>query len=672
MKKTTTILFMTVLLTISIVSASLKITEVWAPPTGVDKNYEFIELTNDGSSSVTIPCARENDGWSFTHSEPETQYHFLCNHVPSVTLSPDESVVFARNAGLLNSRFSLTSNDCQVIDYRDSNTDQSNDEAEVITIYNAPKENQYDSPTSANIVDSLNYGAIGTNDAAKSLHVLDDGDLVSGTPTPCSKSADSDGDGILDHEDNCLDLANPGQENYDGDEEGDACDSDDDNDGVLDNVDNCHFDYNPNQENNDLDSEGDVCDPDDDNDGTLDVNDACVFIRGLADRQGCPVGDRNIVQLHIIDQAKIGVCPGGAGSCKKPLEGVEVRVFDRNNAAFQLKYGTKNPSGTVYDQVFENNVGIVGKCTTAANGICIAGEEKIGDYLVILKYVDDASIVYTGKPKGLSDFTADGMATKDFQIIKTIKRDGSIDYKGGSKVVVTGSYLEIIYPEAAIWEGTSSIYPFIFTSDSEWDVDICASLPEGYKIVGDQCQQVFVSGESKYVLFEGLEVGSPEPHMKAKLKIKHKGKPLRNIDLEIPGKRKAKGKNKLTGAVVAKKPNVVKKAKVSKKKKSKSKITGASVSKVTKKKVAKAKKKVATGVKLASAKSYKKAVKKTAKKAVKKKVSKKVKRKNGSKVTGASVKKAKVAKKAVKKVAKKVKNKLTGKAVKKVKSKKRK
>jgi len=247
MKRLSMILVSMFILLAYTVSADIIITEVWAPPTGVDKNYEFIELTNDGSSSVTIPCARENDGWSFTHSEPETQYHFLCNHVPSVTLSPDESVVFARNADPLKIRFSLTSNDCQVIDYRDSNTDQSNDEAEVITVYNVPRENQYFTPGSSNVVDSLNYGAIGTNDAARSLHVLDNGDLVSGRPTPCSKSKDSDGDGILDHEDNCPDVANSGQENYDGDEEGDACDSDDDNDGISDTSDKCQFSLSDNQ-----------------------------------------------------------------------------------------------------------------------------------------------------------------------------------------------------------------------------------------------------------------------------------------------------------------------------------------------------------------------------------------------------------------------------------------
>jgi hypothetical protein len=71
---------------------------------------------------------------------------------------------------------------------------------------------------------------------------------------------DTDNDGVPDATDNCPTVANPGQENNDGDAQGDACDPDDDNDGVLDTNDNCQFVANPSQSDIDFDGIGDACD----------------------------------------------------------------------------------------------------------------------------------------------------------------------------------------------------------------------------------------------------------------------------------------------------------------------------------------------------------------------------------------------------------------------------
>ena len=141
---------------------------------------------------------------------------------------------------------------------------------------------------------------------------------------------DSDEDGVVDADDNCIDVPNADQTNSDNDGDGDACDTDDDNDGALDEVDcmplnpqvspdveeqcngmddNCNgetdegyldsnndgtkdcmepdsdgdavFDYedncpnkaNPSQQDYDQDGAGDKCDDDDDADGTPDVDD---------------------------------------------------------------------------------------------------------------------------------------------------------------------------------------------------------------------------------------------------------------------------------------------------------------------------------------------------------------------------------------------------------------
>ena len=71
---------------------------------------------------------------------------------------------------------------------------------------------------------------------------------------------DRDRDGVPDASDNCPDDSNPDQEDLDGDQIGDECDTDYDGDSISNGEDNCPWDANPGQEDSDGDGEGDVCD----------------------------------------------------------------------------------------------------------------------------------------------------------------------------------------------------------------------------------------------------------------------------------------------------------------------------------------------------------------------------------------------------------------------------
>jgi len=79
--------------------------------------------------------------------------------------------------------------------------------------------------------------------------------------------ADSDDDGIIDDDDNCPDNPNGDQADADGDGTGDVCEADSDDDGIIDDDDNCPEVANADQTDGDGDGMGDVCENDADSDG---------------------------------------------------------------------------------------------------------------------------------------------------------------------------------------------------------------------------------------------------------------------------------------------------------------------------------------------------------------------------------------------------------------------
>ncbi len=128
------------------------------------------------------------------------------------------------------------------------------------------------------------------------------------------------------------------------------------------------------------------------------------------------------------------------------------------------------------------------------------------------------------------------IVTKTFRFLNLVSKDSNGKEKDEPSTAGikknSGSELDVIYPEYTIWDGTTALYPFIMTSDSDWTTDVCLQVPTGYQISAvydqegniistDQCQQTFISGETKTVLFSVSDVGSPEPDFTFSLQTKH-------------------------------------------------------------------------------------------------------------------------------------------------------
>jgi len=182
---------------------------------------------------------------------------------------------------------------------------------------------------------------------------------ISVVPTGVA-ATDIDGDGVLDVFDNCPLTPNPSQENRDGDNEGDDCDTDADNDGIPDKSesavpgvfvvipvssggDNCPLVHTYNQNDFDGDGIGDECDVDADGDGFGNASrtpDSNIIYDGRTGTQIGPYSD--------LEPLPFGAIRGG--DCDDGNSLVYPGTTDCvGSADFQLAPGSKTSSSSSCD-----------------------------------------------------------------------------------------------------------------------------------------------------------------------------------------------------------------------------------------------------------------------------------------------------------------------------------
>jgi len=292
----------------------------------------------------------------------------------------------------------------------------------------------------------------------------------------------------------------------------------------------------------------------------LDPDDQCPTVPGTVFR-GCPFKKDIKVSEHIVNQLKdpsiCGLKSDGKvkTECKVPGANVLVREYARDNADFLAAYGT-NINKKQADTIFGADIGLVGTCTTDANGTCSIGVPTPTKYLAIAKLTYRGVIGYKVAKEYFQSKTHDegdedeeehdddddhdspqsSFLTSISKMLRfeiTVDKNGVTRINPASKIKREGSLLEVVYPEYTVWTDGTELYPFIMTSDSDWTTDVCLQVPVGYAIAAvydeegnilptNQCQQTFISGETKVVLFSVTDVGSPEPEFTFSLNTAHK------------------------------------------------------------------------------------------------------------------------------------------------------
>ncbi|MDD5731858.1 MAG: hypothetical protein PHU42_03140 [Patescibacteria group bacterium] len=351
-------------------------------------------------------------------------------------------------------------------------------------------------------------------------------------------------------------------------------------------------------------------DKDSDNDGVYDNFDLCALVAGKAEFDGCPAAISIKGTLHVLyvgnsvgyagiddkgrqkNSSKIAMIPGPVGDSRgEVINSVTARVFTYEKVKAQFG-NPENDFDKNYDKHYKTSCADIYntvvptverkiKTTPVTQvqldsspdliGVSAKGQYIIAERVIITDPIDSTSRTATVCRKISNadkfNFDYDGNRTPDpvaqvkTTIIKTVK-DKCVK-NNPSKICVqtdpadednfTGSFLAVSYPQNSLWEDdlNTYIYPYVFESDADWTLDVCAQAPTGYQIVGvydengvlitsNNCVQTIVAGGTKIAAFEAMDVGSPSVfNMGTTLSLKHAGK-TQKVTNQIATKKKAR------------------------------------------------------------------------------------------------------------------------------------